>query len=91
MLLTAPRTVTVDWPDVADADSYEVSFFVNSDDDYVLLSTSAPVNGITMTITGTSAEVSNLPADQGWYFFQVRARNADGVSGWSWPQYVASS
>ena len=91
MLLTAPRTVTVDWPDVADADSYEVSFFVNSDDDYVLLSTSAPVNGITMTITGTSAEVSNLPADQGWYFFQVRARNADGVSGWSWPQYAASA
>ena len=91
VLLTAPRTVTVDWPDVADADSYEVSFFVNSDDDYVLLSTSAPVNGITMTITGTSAEVSNLPADQGWYFFQVRARNADGVSGWSWPQYAASA
>ena len=91
VLLTAPRTVTVDWPDVADADSYEVSFFVNSDDDYVLLSTSAPVNGITMTITGTSAEVSNLPTDQGWYFFKVRARNAVAVSEWSWPQYVASS
>ena len=91
VLLTAPRTVTVDWPDVADADSYEVSFYVNSDDDYVLLSTSAPVNGITMTITGTSAEVSNLPTDQGWYFFKVRARNAVAVSEWSWPQYAASA
>ena len=92
--LTAPRAVLVDWPDVAAADSYEVSLYAsNSDDfvDFVLLSTNSPVNGITMTITGTSAEVNNLPTGEGGYFFRVRAWNDAGESEWSFPGYLATS
>ena len=92
--LTAPRAVLVDWPDVAAADSYEVSLYAsNSDDfvDFVLLSPNSPVNGITMTITGTSAEVNNLPTGEGGYFFRVRAWNDAGESEWSFPGYLATS
>ena len=87
VLLTAPQTVSVDWDDVPDAQSYEIEFHIGS---WVLLSENGPVQGVSISFAGSSATASNLPADYHWYFFRVRARNAEGASAWSHYGYVAA-
>lgn len=83
--LIATRTVSLDWNDVAGAQSYEVEFLTN---DWVLLSPDAAVNGISISFAGSSATVSNLPGDYNYYIFAVRARNSAGASKWSNYNYV---
>ena len=52
-------------------------------DRYTELSADVTVNGISITFNGSSATVSGLPTDYEWYFFEVRAVNDAGASGWS--------
>ena len=71
-----PGRVTLDWNDVAGADSYAVRYY--DDDHWVEL----PTGKITIVFDGSGAEVSGLP-DWGFYYFSVRAVNGAGVSEWS--------
>ena len=71
-----PGRVTLDWNDVAGADSYDLRYY--DDDHWVEL----PTGKITIVFDGSGAEVSGLP-DWGFYYFSVRAVNGAGVSEWS--------
>ena len=87
--LTAPGTVALDWNDVPGTQSYEVEFLdLGTANTRVLLSPDGQVNGISISFDGSSATVSNLPADYSWYIFWVRARNSAGTSAWSNYNYV---
>ena len=72
--------MSLDWKDVPTAISYEVRFW--QVDAHTELS-AASVNGISIAFNGSGATVSGLPTDYEWYFFEVRAVNDAGASGWS--------
>ena len=78
---TGEGAVSLDWNDVPSATSYAVRVW--QVDRYTELSADASVNGISITFNGSSATVSDLPTDYEWYFFEVRAVNDAGASGWS--------
>ena len=65
---------------MTNVESYDVKLLM--EDDWVALSSQAPVNGVSISFDGSSATVSGLPPDYVRYIFLVRARNAAGVSGW---------
>ena len=88
--LIASRTVALDWNDVSGAQSYEIEFYLDVQRDWVLLSPNAPVGGVSVSFEGSSATVSNLPADHHWYFFRVRARNSAGASDWCRDSYISA-
>ena len=71
-----PGRVTLDWNDVAGADSYDVRYY--DDDHWVEL----PTGKITIVFDGSGAEVSGLK-DWSFYYFSVRAVNGAGASDWS--------
>ena len=79
--LTGEGTVSLDWNDVPTAISYDVRFW--QVDAHTELSADASVNGISIAFNGSGATVSGLPTDYEWYFFEVRAVNDAGASGWS--------
>ena len=78
---TGEGTASLDWNDVPTATSYDVRVW--QVDTWTELSADASVNGISITFNGSSAMVGGLPTDYEWYFFEVRAINAAGASGWS--------
>ena len=68
--------VDLEWNDVAGADSYDVQLFLNRE------WADLPGDGVDIAFYGAGAIISGLdPTDTQW--FQVRARNAHGTSGWS--------
>ncbi|MCE2501347.1 MAG: fibronectin type III domain-containing protein [Dehalococcoidia bacterium] len=84
---TGSGAVSLEWAEARYAQSYEARFWMV--DIWVTLSAADEVNGISVTFDGSSAEVSGLPTDYDWYFFEVRARNVNGVSQWSPNNQVA--
>ena len=70
-----PGSVTLDWNDVAGADSYDVRYYY---DDWVEL----PAGSITIVFDGSGAQISGLP-DWRFHYFSVRAVNEAGASEWS--------
>ena len=79
--LIATGTVSLDWNDTANAESYEVWFAM--DIGWAQLSDEGPVNGINISFAGSSATVSGLPDGNVRYIFLLRARNAAGTSPWA--------
>ena len=79
--LTGEGAVSLDWNDVPTATSYDVRVW--QVDAHTELSADASVNGISIAFNGSGATVSGLPTDYEWYFFEVRAVNDAGASGWS--------
>ena len=78
---TGEGAVSLDWNDVPTATSYDVRFW--QVDAHTELSADASVNGISIAFNGSGATVRGLPTDYEWYFFEVRAVNDAGASGWS--------
>ena len=78
---TGEGAVSLDWNDVPTATSYDVRVW--QVDAYTELSADASVNGISIAFNGSEATVGGLPTDYEWYFFEVRAVNDAGASGWS--------
>ena len=81
----SPGVVSIDWADVAGATYYDVRYYA---DDWVVLDPDGAVSGVRVSFSGASATVRDLPTDAQWYFFQVRAGNANGASGWSFMEQV---
>ena len=79
---TAAGQVSLDWDAVEDTDHYLLRFWMV--DRWQELD-GADDSGITVTMSGATAEISNLPADYYWYMFEVKALGANGIqqSGWS--------
>lgn len=69
-------SVKLTWPAVANADSYEVRYAKKK----IYFDTSSGVS--TLTVDTTTAYVTGLETGSEW-FFQVRAKNEQGESGWS--------
>ena len=78
---TGEGTVSLDWNDVPPATSYDVRYW--QVDAYTELSADAGVNGISIAFNGSGATMRGLPTDYEWYYFEVRAVNDAGASGWS--------
>ena len=72
------ESVDLDWDDSTGADSYQVSYRHAHVSEWTIL----PSGGASVTITGSSAEVSGLPYPLN-YYFRVNASNTDGTSNWS--------
>ena len=79
---TGSGQVSVSWEPVADAAQYRLRLWtvdqwteLDGEDD----------GGVSVTMSGTTAIVSGLPADHYWHIFEVRALGPNGVqqSGWS--------
>ena len=79
--LIATGTVSLDWNDAANVESYEVRFL--RDNRFVQLSDEGPVNSVSISFVGSSATMSGLPDGYVRYIFLLRARNAAGTSPWS--------
>ena len=77
-----PGTVMLNWVEVFNANSYQVGLLLSKESVYkwaVL-----PVEGIQVSVEGSSATVGPLPEDSELeYSFVVRAINAIGESNWS--------
>ena len=71
--------VDLEWTDVPGAESYEVQLFRNVQ--WIDL----PGDGVEIAFYGAGAIISQLNHDGYSYWFQVRANNAKGSSGWSDP------
>ena len=72
------RRVSLDWDDVFGADSYEVQFYDWDVRALVVL----PHGDVTVAFSGSSAVADHLTGTSFWWL-QVRAVNAAGVSEWS--------
>ena len=72
------RRVSLDWDDVFGADSYEVQFYDWDVRALVVL----PHRDVTVAFSGSSAVADQLTGTSFWWL-QVRAVNAAGVSEWS--------
>ena len=77
-----PGRVLLNWANVFDATSYQVGLLLNKEtvDQWAIL----PVEGIQVSLDGTSATIGPLPQESEIeYSFVVRAINAIGESNWS--------
>ncbi len=77
-----PGRVLLNWANVFDATSYQVGLLLNKEtvDLWAIL----PVEGIQVSVDGTSATIGPLPQESEIeYSFVVRAINAIGESNWS--------
>ena len=74
--LTSANSVSLDWNDVNGAASYEIEAYYNGD--FFTL----PTNDVTVSFSGSSAQVSGLPTAE-FYLFSVRAANSHGTSDWA--------
>ena len=72
------HSVALDWADTSGATSYQLGYRHFHVSAWVDL----PVTGVTVTVTGSQAMVSGLPAPLN-YYFRVRASNSEGSSDWS--------
>ena len=72
------HSVALDWADTSGATSYQLAYRHFHVSAWVDL----PVTGVTVTVTGSQAMVSGLPAPLN-YYFRVRASNSEGSSDWS--------
>ena len=76
--------VDLEWKDVPGADSYDVQLFRNGQ------WTDLPGDGVEIAFYGAGAIISELDPSS-TYWFQVRAGNAHGSSGWSDYRQVVST
>ena len=72
------HSVALDWAETSGATSYQLSYRHFHVSDWVDL----PATGVAVTVTGSQAVVSGLPAPLN-YYFRVRASNSEGNSAWS--------
>ena len=86
MTENADGTLSIDWADVADADSYVVLYLSGPPNvGWLTFSPTTPtVQGVTASFSGSSVTLSgSLSPMSGTYFAQVRAVNQHGNSRWS--------
>ncbi len=77
----ASGVVWLDWDDVEDAADYELMY--RSTDGWVLLADDEASGGVLAAFDGSGSRIAGLPAGVSEHWFAVRARNVQGVSGWS--------
>lgn len=77
----SPGVVSLDWDDVAEADSYELTALV--DDKWLLLDPGTAIDGVAVVVDGSSALIAGLPSDASAHWFAVRSRNIWSLSPWS--------
>ena len=79
---TTAHSVTLEWDSVSIATGYQIRY--QQFDEYRQSDEAEWTQSVTITISGTSATINGLCANTS-YEFQVRARNAGGISAWSLP------